>query len=236
MLKEFAQFFLDQTQAEIMEINGRKYTTKPVEEVFDPAPSTLRLATLTGLVDYCKANVDARELPKLIVHVEDESNVQLLSALHGDFLQRDILLHIKADLLKIPFNSWLESETFNIAMQSLFVDSPDRAAVLKVVGNIRESAVKETSDDGVSQQVVAKAGIGRVENVSVPNPVILKPFRTFAEVEQPESQFVFRMRTGAQHPECMLVEADGGAWRNAARQNIKDYLVKELPEGMTVIA
>lgn len=236
MLKELLQYIQDETKAEVVEIAGRKYTTRPVEKVLDASPASLGIATLTGLVDYCKANVDACELPKLIVHVEDEGNVKLLSALHGDFAQRDTLLHIKADLLKMPFNSWVEAEAFNIAMQSLFVDSPDRAAVLKVIGNIRENAVKDTSDDGVSQEVVAKVGIGRVGNAKVPNPVTLKPYRTFAEVDQPASQFVFRMRSGANGPECMLVEADGGAWRNLARQNIKDYLVKALPTGMTVIA
>lgn len=236
MLKEFAEFFLAKTNAEVLEIDGREYTTQPVVPVYDGQPNSLSLATLTGLVDYCKANVDERELPKLIVHVEDEANVKLLSALHGGFAQRDCLLCVKASLLKMPFNSWVQAEAFNIAMQSLFVDTEDRAAVLKVIGNIRENAVKDTSDDGVSQEVVAKVGIGRVGNAKVPNPVTLKPYRTFAEVDQPASQFVFRMRSGGNGPECMLVEADGGAWRNLARQNIKDYLVKALPDGMIVIA
>lgn len=233
MLKELLQYIQEKTQAEVLEIDGRKYTTHDVEPVYEDEPKTLSLATLTGLVDYCHANVDARDLPKMIVHVEDESNVKLLSALYGDFNQRDCLLHIKAALLKMPFNNWVESEAFNIAMQSLFVDTPDRAAVLKIVGNIRQGVVKDTKDDGVSQEVTIKAGIARLEDTTVPNPVTLKPYRTFAEVDQPASQFVFRMKTG---PECMLVEADGGAWRNVARLNIKDYLAKALPEGMTIIA
>lgn len=232
MLKEFMEFILSKQNAEVLEIGGKKFTTQPVKPVKDAEPETLDAATLTGLVDYIKANVDALEIPKLIVHVKDHANVKLLSALHGDFAQRDCLLHVKADLLQMQFNSWVDSERFNIFLQACFQDTEDRAAVLKVVGNIRESAVKDTADDGVSQEVTIKSGIARVESVKVPNPVSLKPFRTFTEVDQPASRFVFRMQEG---PKCMLVEADGGAWRNEARQNIKKYLAENVP-GITIIA
>lgn len=232
MLKELLQHIMSISNAEVLEIGGRQYTTQSVRPVKDAEPETLGAATLTGFVDYIKANVDALDLPKLIVHVEDHANVKLLSALHGDFAQRDCLLHVKADLLQMQFNSWVDSERFNIFLQACFQDTEDRAAVLKVVGNIRESAVKDTADDGVSQAVTIKSGIARVESVKVPNPVSLKPFRTFVEVDQPASRFVFRMQEG---PKCMLVEADGGAWRNEARQNIKQYLADNLP-GITIIA
>jgi len=233
MLKELLDRILELKNAEVLEIGGRKYTTQPVRAVKDAEPETLEAATLTGLVDYLKANVDTLEPGKLIVHVEDHANVKLLSALHGDFAQRDCLLHVKADLLQMKFNAWVESEPFNIFMQACFQETEDRAAVLKVVGNIRENVVKDTSDDGISQEVTIKSGVARVADVKVPNPVTLKPFRTFAEVDQPASKFVFRMQEG---PKCMLVEADGGAWRNEARQTIKKYLAEALPEGMTIIA
>jgi len=233
MLKEMLDRIREISNAEVLEIGGKKYTTQTVRPVLDAQPAALGVATLTGLTDYYLANVDALDPAKLIVHVEDHANVKLLSALHGDFAQRDCLLHVKADLLQMQFNAWLDSERFNIFMQACFQETEDRAAVLKVVGNIRESAVKDTSDDGVSQEVTIKAGIARVDNVKVPNPVILKPFRTFVEVDQPTSQFVFRMRTG---PECMLVEADGGAWRNEARQNIAAYLAAALGDSAVIIA
>lgn len=233
MLKELLDSIMDRQNAEVVEIGGRKYTTQTVHPVKDAQPAPLCVSTLTGLVDYCVANVDGLVRDKLIVHVEDHANVKLLSALHGDFAQRDCLVHVKADLLQMKFNTWVESEPFNIFMQACFQETEDRAQVLKVVGNIRESAVKDTADDGVSQEVTIKSGIARVGEVRVPNPVILKPFRTFVEVDQPASQFVFRMKTG---PECMLVEADGGAWRNEARQNIAAYLAAALGDSAVIIA
>ena len=68
-------------------------------------------------------------------------------------------------------------------------------------------------------------GVASADDVIVPNPVELAPYRTFLEVEQPSSSFIFRMKNG---PRGAIFEADGGAWRNQAILNIKEYLTKEL--------
>lgn len=119
-------------------------------------------------------------------------------------------------------------------LQSTFVKNEDRDIVLRVIGNIRDEKVMEYGDNGISQAVTAKTGVATVENVAVPNPVLLAPYRTFTEIEQVESNFVFRMKDG---PSAALFEADGAAWKNEATRRIKEYLDKEL-EGLkvTVIA
>jgi len=233
MLKELLDRILVLQNPEALEVCGRKYTTKPLHPVLDAEPSTLEAATLTGFVDYILTNVDQLEPKNLIVHVIDHANVALLSGLHGDFKQRDTILHAQADLLQMQFNTFLDSERFNIFVQACFQDTPDRTAVLRCAATIVEGAVRTTGDDGVSQEITVRQGIQRKDNQTVPNPVELKPFRTFVEVDQPASKFIFRMKEG---PMCMLVEADGGAWRNEARNNIKEYLNKALPDGMVIIA
>ena len=75
----------------------------------------------------------------------------------------------------------------------------------------------------------------------VPNPVKLRPYRTFAEIEQPESSYVFRIKDAERGPAFKLVEADGSLWRNAVMKKIKEYLEFELSEELkkhkiTVIA
>lgn len=62
----------------------------------------------------------------------------------------------------------------------------------------------------------------------MPNPVSLIPYRTFKEVDQPASKFVFRMRDGAHGPEMALFDADGGAWEVAAMQALHEYLSGEI--------
>lgn len=73
-------------------------------------------------------------------------------------------------------------------------------------------------------------GIAGKEDVIVPNPVTLRPYRTFLEVEQPESKFIFRIREGSDgQPMFKLVEADGGLWKYEAVDAIKKYLTENLP-------
>ncbi|MFR8170769.1 MAG: hypothetical protein ACLU9Q_08100 [Marvinbryantia sp.] len=76
----------------------------------------------------------------------------------------------------------------------------------------------------------------------VPNPVSLIPYRTFLEVPQPASDFVFRISEGrGGAPAFKLVAADGGLWKSQAVDNVKNYLVKALAdvpdrEKITIIA
>lgn len=76
----------------------------------------------------------------------------------------------------------------------------------------------------------------------VPNPVSLIPYRTFLEVPQPASDFVFRISEGrGGAPAFKLVAADGGLWKSQAVDNVKNYLVKALAdvperERITIIA
>ncbi len=84
-------------------------------------------------------------------------------------------------------------------------------------------------DDGVTQKATIKQGIASKTEAIVPNPVKLRPYRTFIEVEQPVSEFIFRMKDN-QGIHCALFEADGGAWKNAAMKNVKDYLESALAD------
>lgn len=63
----------------------------------------------------------------------------------------------------------------------------------------------------------------------VPNPVTLIPYRTFLEVQQPASDFIFRMKSSC-GVQCAIFEADGGTWKNEAMNNIKEYLKNELAD------
>lgn len=117
-------------------------------------------------------------------------------------------------------------------LQSAFVDLGDRAALLKVTGSIKDENITEVGDNGVSQGVKIKTGVASINEVLVPNPVTLTPYRSFQEIEQVESKFIFRMQSG---PRAALFEADGNMWRNEAMIRIKEYLKKNVPEEIDVL-
>jgi hypothetical protein len=226
------------------EVDGRKYTIRGITPVYDPTPAYFGVNTLTGLVDYLKADVDNLAVDKLICHVVSPEHVSVFSALHGAFQQRDEFIRaVMPQKYEKLFGVFRDTESFNIWLQSGFADmsltfdgklatATDKGLILKYVGNIRDSAVRTIGDNGVSQEVTVRTGVASIENVILPNPVTLRPYRTFNEVEQPVSSFVFRAQDG---PKFALVEADNGAWKGVAMKNIKAFLEYEVP-GLHVIA
>lgn len=203
-------------------------TAGNVEEIFPHAivsDTPININTLSGLVNYIQSNIERID-ESLIVYIADETRIHLMGTLKIDG-RRELLATANAIVPRFNFNSFMDTEEFNIALQSKFVLDNDRQILLQVVGNVSEENVKNTGDDGVSQAVTINQGVASKADVKVPNPVVLAPYRTFLEVEQPESQFIFRMKDG---PRGAIFEADGGAWRNQAIVNIREYLKEQLSE------
>jgi hypothetical protein len=98
---------------------------------------------------------------------------------------------------------------------------------MDVAGRIVCEDKAELHDDGVAQAATISRGIRKESGIILPNPVLLRPVRTFTEVEQPESRFVFRMRP--EPVSLSLHEADMGAWEMVAKEKIRQYLVEQLP-------
>ena len=111
------------------------------------------------------------------------------------------------------------------------MDDPgtDRELLLKFSGAVENGTVAEYGDDGVTQKVTVRQGIASKTDAIVPNPVRLRPYRTFIEVDQPVSEFIFRMKDSHEIC-CALFEADGGAWKNEAMENVKEYLQEALAD------
>jgi hypothetical protein len=63
------------------------------------------------------------------------------------------------------------------------------------------------------------------EQVEVKARLSLKPIRTFRELDQPASDFIFRVKNGGGFA---LFEADGGAWKIAAINAIAAWLKNRL--------
>jgi hypothetical protein len=94
-----------------------------------------------------------------------------------------------------------------------------------VVGSIQTESVQTSTDDGVSQTVTARSGIAKLVSMEVPNPVVLRPFRTFPEIEQPASNFVLRMeRRDGKLPRVALFETSDNQWKVEAVKKIGTYL------------
>ena len=228
MIKEALQYIVGLKAPVVQKIDGQTYSDKELKRInYTPYAEPLYMSTLTSLVEYIKSNTD--KLPeKILLHVVSPTRVVLVGNLDNDRVRENIAV-VDAMLPEFYFGRFIDNEEFVISLQSKFIDSHDRALVLKFAGTVEVGSVQEYGDDGVSQKASVKTGIASKSDAIVPNPVTLVPYRTFHEVEQPESQFIFRMRSehGVQ---CALFEADGGAWKASAMENIRFYLAQELKD------
>lgn len=236
MIKKALEYLMEEkSKANTFCIGGETYSDKPLHRInHNPKAEPIGLRTLSSLVDYIHSGFDSRE--NVFVHVDSPTIIRVFSSLDMD-REREYLVTVEAEVPYFKFNQFMDHEEFCIALQSKFVNNPDRALLLKFAGTVEAGSVAEYGDDGVTQKATVKTGIASKGDAIVPNPVTLAAYRTFNEVEQPETQYVFRMKQDGSGVRCALFEADGGAWRNEAMLNIKEYLVKEFEgvENLVVI-
>lgn len=236
MIKEALQYIVGLSAPAIQNIDGETYSDKPLKRIdFTPLAEPIQLSTLESLVDYIKSNADKMD-GSMFIHVVSPTKVRMYSCLNRN-REREYIAEVTANVPEFGFNRWIDHESFCIALQSKFLPNEDRALLLKFAGTVESGTIAEYGDDGITQKATVKVGIAKKGEAVIPNPVSLIAYRTFVEVEQPESQYVFRMqdRSGIS---CALYEADGGAWKIDAMRKIKAYLAAALNgmEGYIVIS
>ena len=227
-----------------IKIDGQEYSAanlKPV--IYHPAPETLVVHNLRGFAGFVNNDIDGiiKNGPHLIV-VNSPESVDLISSAEGADMKRTVLVSAQIDkeLEEFPFGRWMSQEEFSIMFRSLFAqkEGDDSGYVLSYASKLTGSTEVQVEDDGVTQKVQARRGVSGAlkETVALKAIVKLSPYRTFREVEQSESEFLFRVRMNSDNvPVVALFEADGGAWVNQATANIVAY-IQSMVETIPVIA
>jgi hypothetical protein len=225
-------------EGKVVEKDGRVFSSLSMHPVFyEPRPAALKVRTLSALCGYIRSNVDQLDRNNLLIHVESPEVVGLISNLNGVDRKRDGFLIAEFDGQKFKFDEWMPPEAFIIAVNALFIPTPDRDALLHFISKLKIENETNIIDDGISQAATARVGVkgGLTETASAPSRLPLKPFRTFREIEQPESEFIFRMKTDGGDVRLALFEADGGAWKHVAMESIVDWIATDLAgKAMTV--
>jgi hypothetical protein len=229
----------EQAHREIrIEHDGRIFSTKEFKELVPKVtPSrAILLSSLEGLVAYGAQETGFRTADeKRLVMIESPTSVELCGPLFGwPHAQRISYAVARGrDLFEEAFGAvsstngnpeYLPIEQFLIALRSRFVATDDLERVVDVLGNASWEEGVHQADDGFSQKVATRAGAVLPTVAVLPKYLRLRPYRTFTEVDQPEAAYVLRVqgdtRTGVR---ATLIEADAGAWRNAAMASIKAW-------------
>jgi len=239
MLQKFVEKILSLDAIRQEKIGDHIYTKDGLSIVHPPQhskPAVLGFKTLQGLADYMNSQIDPERVEdsKLFVHVFDFDKVFI----YGNIDPMNENIRFKyceagLDATAFKFDQFHDLERFIIALQSLFVYDEVIGGMIDMLGKLANETVVENKDDKFSQTIQVTTGITTRSKVKVENPLTLRPYRTFREIEQPSSQFILRLRNQG-GINCSLYEADGGAWKLAAIANIKKWLSEKIPQSTVI--
>lgn len=246
MLKEFVQHIQETAKPQIVEIGGVTYIVNQdgnIKEVFPRAvlPDTLPLNSLDALVQLVKTEFPYRleeDRTALYITIPDHLTVRCFG--HPDYDQRAVRpVYYEANATDVP--GWdervqLPFEEMQIALRTRFQETADTPYIQKLLTEISTGAKITFNDNGVATTVVTKKGIDLQNNETIRPIITLRPYRTFQEIDQPESVFLIRINERG----ISFIEADGGMWKLKARETIKafleDKLANEINAGAVVVA
>lgn len=235
MIKEALQYIVGLSGIHTIPHGEEQYSDRQLYRVpneIDP-PEPLVVNTLSGFMDY----VISRECDngkKKYIQIISPEEVRYVSSLDSDN-NRSNYIKAKAVLPKMCFGSALDQERFLIWLRTSFVETDARDGLIQFCGCVTGNDTVNLNDDGVSQKVSVSTYIGTQDAIAPTDPV-LRPYRTFVDVEQPESPFVFRAERLDKSIGFVIYEADGGAWRLQAMDNIRKYILTYMEEYKDVLA
>lgn len=228
MLEEALQWLKDNVPQPIVTADGKQFSTEtfhPIEYKPELA-GVLRVNTLSGLADLVKFKFEGID-EKFIAHVVGPIQVDVVGTQSDTFGRRSrFVTAAPPDYRGFSFGQFMEHQDFMLGLQQHFVPNDDTAYLLQLAGNLTDEKVVTSADDGVTQTVGTRAGVTWKSQTAAKSRVTLAPYRTFTEVAQPQSVFILRMQSPKDPgiPKLALFEADGGAWKKEAMDNIARFL------------
>ena len=233
MIEEAIQKILDIAQRYIVEDDDRKFDSATLKPILAPVPDPIRSSSLQSVVDFLAFEFPASTSGLALL--VDYNTVKVVSGLVRPEMQRRTYLSASAPQVGDEFDAMLSVEDTVVWLQNGFVSTEDRDKLLAIVSHIVAGTNIKVSDDGMTQTAEVKSGLALKDREGIQNPITLRPYQTFIEVDQPEVTCIVRLRGNEKSVQVTIKRADGGAWQIQARANISDWLKKKLPN-MPIIA
>lgn len=226
MLAKMIDKIVSLKETKTFEIGGQTYTDGHLTMVpiHVDRPECITVSGLDGICQLIRTEL-AKVGTTVLVQAKSYKTVEVMTTYLDDF-SRNILYRAEADVpgLRTGFR---DRETALIELRSLFIPGEGTAYLLDLLSRMTDENSISTQDNGVTQTVEARQGIALKERVEIRPRVVLQPFRTFLEVDQPESEFLLRVDA---EKGIGLFEADGGVWKLEAKKNIAAYFAKNLSD------
>lgn len=237
MLKAFIQHIQQTTQPQITTIGNSTFAVNASGDATEirpciDHPETLNLHSLDALVKLVQTEaikgITANSPYILYITIPDPLNIRCFGQPNPDARYfRQLYYSVRASDVPGFQDGFRDQEKAIIELRSRFAPSEGVDYLLDLLSRISKDSGVTSTDNGVSQTVEARQGVALKNMVTLRPRVALRPFRTFQEVEQPESEFLLRMNAEG---DIGLFEADGGMWKLQARKTIKEFLENALQD------
>ena len=227
MLKAFVEKLEQMVAPKTVEYEGKLYSSKDMKMVDIEKKRPLSIE-VNGLDSVCKLvrNEAWAVGRQLFIQIKDYRTVSVFSTYDGEY-ERFHLYSCTADTPAVTMGRFMAYENAVIELRSLYIPNDDVNYLLQLLSSISKESKVTSTDNGVTQKVEARSGIALSQMVEIKPRVSLKPFRTFIEVEQPESEFLLRINDDG----CIgMFPADGGVWKLEATRNVAGYFENELKD------
>ena len=226
MIKEALEYLVGLKPVQTFVINGETYTDGSLSRVpkVKHSPDLYAVKSLDAIANLIKTEIGKARVP-LFIRIDSPTRVYVESSWDEDY-DRDFLYAASCEEANFQ-PGWRDHEKAIIELKSAFIPTEGQQYLLDLLSRLCVDDGVETTDNGVTQTVTTKQGVSLKQAENVRNIVGLKPFRTFREVNQPESMFLIRVDDKSR---VAILEADGEIWKIEAKLNIKAYFEKELAD------
>lgn len=236
MLKTAIQYLVSLKDNKTYTINGDTYSDRDLVRIQPHVdrPARIGVTGLDSIVKLVRNELDMFDNLPLFIRVDGARKVSVFST-YDEVMGRDSLYEATCDVPGFR-EGFREYEQAIIELRSKFVPGDGVEYLLDLLSRINKENGVTTDDNGVSQEVTVRQGISLKATTQVKPRISMRPYRTFLEVEQPESEFLLRLDDDGN---IGLFEADGGMWEMDAKSRIcaffEDALKEEISGGKVVV-
>jgi hypothetical protein len=227
MTREAIEKIEELAENKTYEIDGETYSDRVLHRIAPhiDRPQKITVNGLDSAVKLIKAEIAAVTRP-LFVRVNSHKEVSIFTTYNEPDFERCYLYSVVSDVPEFK-EGFRDQQKAIIELRSKFMPNEGVDYLIDLLSKITKDNSVSSNDNGVTQTVEARQGIALAQKVTIKPRVALKPFRTFLEVEQPESEFLLRLD---ENGNIGFFEADGGMWKMEAKTNIAAYFKNELSE------
>lgn len=241
MDKNLYEHIENNLKTQTIEVDGRQFVTRNVYEV--PAkrtmPSEMQFHNLSAFIEFLHKDIEGQN-EKLFINVLQHDQIMVCKAWDGIDPYRHTYLKAHYDFTpNFKTGTFYEQQEFRIRVSSCFV-MPDENynekssneypiyQVLHHSGEIK-TVVSETSRDSPYSQrvtVESKTTAGDVSEDSIGIFKGLQMWRTWPEIEQPKSDYIFRIKNVGKDVHMALFDYGNDKWKYEARNAVVEHIEK----------